>query len=66
MRSAPWRATQPTSPRVGDVARPRVGANGLGLAQSAYDQPLGIGGRVTAMHRPTFKAFAASQYQEDP
>ena len=64
MRSADWRTTQPTSPKVGNVVRPRVGA--LGLAQGAYDQPLGIGGPTTAMHRPTFKAFAASQYQEDP
>jgi len=64
VRSADWRTTQPTSPRVGNVVRPRVGA--VGLAQVTYEQPLGIGGSGTAMHRPTFKAFAASQYQEDP
>ncbi len=64
MRSANWRTAQPTSARVGDRVRPSIGATCL--AQVAYEQPLGVGGPVTAMHRPTFKAFAASQYQEDP
>jgi hypothetical protein len=66
VRNANWRTVVPTSLKVGDGVRPRFGVTGL--AQTAYAQPLGIGGTAMVMQHggPNAKVFAAMLYQEDP